>query len=86
MDLRSLEVPPGNHTFSFGLLAHNFRERHGAILIGMRPAGRALNSGAILNPAFNAVVEGGMYLDYISRKPVKIDWNEMEQAVLEQKS
>ena len=85
-DLRSLEVPPGNHTFSFGLLAHNFRERHGAILIGMRPAGRALNSGAILNPAFNAVVEGGMYLDYISRKPVKIDWNEMEQAVLEQKS
>jgi voltage-gated potassium channel len=84
-DLRSLQVPPGNHTFSFGLLAHSFRERHGAILIGMRPP-KALNSGAILNPAFHAVVEGGMYLDYISRKPVKIDWSEMQQAVPEQKS
>jgi voltage-gated potassium channel len=84
-DLRSLQVPPGIHTFSFGLLAHNFRERHGAILIGMRPP-KALNAGAILNPAFHAVVEGGMYLDYISRKPVKIDWTEMQQAVLDQKS
>jgi voltage-gated potassium channel len=76
-DLRSMQVPPGNHTFLFGLLAHNFREQHGAILIGMRPAGNALNSGSILNPSFQAVVEGGMFLDYISRSPVKIDWVEM---------
>jgi voltage-gated potassium channel len=75
-DLRSLQVPPGSHTFGFGALAHRFRERHGAILIGMRPAGEAVSSGAILNPAFNAVVEGGMFLDYISRKPVEFDWNE----------
>jgi voltage-gated potassium channel len=76
-DLRSMQVPVGNHTFRFGLLAHNFREQHGAILIGMRPAGNALNSGSILNPSFHAVVEGGMFLDYISRSPVKIDWVEM---------
>ncbi len=76
-DLRSMQVPQGEHTFRFGLLAHNFREQHGAILIGMRPAGNALNSGSILNPSFHAVVEGGMFLDYISRAPVKIDWVEM---------
>jgi voltage-gated potassium channel len=76
-DLRSLQVPVGDHTFRFGLLAHNFREQHGAILIGMRPAGNALNSGSILNPSFHAVVEGGMFLDYISRAPVRIDWVEM---------
>jgi voltage-gated potassium channel len=76
-DLRSIQVPPGDHTFRFGLLAHSFREQHGAILIGMRPAGNALNSGSILNPSFQAVVEGGMFLDYISRSPVKIDWVEM---------
>jgi hypothetical protein len=64
----------GNHTFSFGLLAHHFRQRHGAILIGMRPAGNALNSGSILNPGFNAVIEGGMFLDYISQSPVAMDW------------
>ena len=73
-DLRCLQVPAVNRSFSFGLLAHHFRERHGAILIGMRPAGNALNSGSILNPGFNAVVEGGMFLDYISQSPVSIDW------------
>jgi voltage-gated potassium channel len=84
-DLRSIRVPQGNHTFNFGLLAHHFRERHGAILIGMRPAGNALNSGSILNPAFNATVEGGMFLDYISRNPVKIDWAQMQQTTVDQK-
>jgi voltage-gated potassium channel len=76
-DLRSIQVPPGSPTFGFGVLAHRFREAHGAILIGMRPAGDAVSTGAILNPAFNAVVEGGMFLDYISRKPVEFDWNEV---------
>jgi voltage-gated potassium channel len=74
-DLRSIQVPQGV-SFGFGGLAHRFRERHGAILIGMRPAGDAVNSGAILNPAFNARVEGGMFLDYISREAVDFDWNE----------
>jgi voltage-gated potassium channel len=78
-DLRCLQVPAGNHKFSFGLLAHNFREEHGAILIGLRPAGNALNSGSILNPGFRAVVEGGMFLDYISQRPINIDWVEMER-------
>jgi voltage-gated potassium channel len=81
-DLRSVQVPPGNHTFRFGLLAHQFRERHGAILIGMRPAAR-VNSGAILNPAFNAVVEGGMFLDYISKHPVDIEWAEVQSPALQ---
>jgi voltage-gated potassium channel len=79
-DLRSMQVPLGDHTFRFGLLAHSFREQHGAILIGMRPAGNALNSGSILNPSFHAVVEGGMFLDYISRSPVRIDWAEMREV------
>jgi voltage-gated potassium channel len=78
-DLRCLQVPSGHHKFTFGLLAHNFREQHGAILIGMRPAGNALNSGSILNPGFHAVVEGGMFLDYISQSPINIDWVEMRQ-------
>jgi voltage-gated potassium channel len=78
-DLRCVQVPSGDHKFSFGLLAHNFREEHGAILIGMRPAGNALNSGSILNPGFHAVVEGGMFLDYISQSPINIDWVEMQR-------
>ena len=78
-DLRSIQVPVGHHGLRFGLLAHNFRERHGAILIGMRPSGKAINSGAVLNPPFNAVVESGMFLDYISRNPVTINWAEMQE-------
>jgi len=72
-DLRSIHVPDGR-TFRFGPLAHAFREEYGAILIGMRPAGKSVNAGAVLNPAFNAVVEGGMFLDYIARDAVEIDW------------
>jgi hypothetical protein len=49
----------------------------------MRPRGAGLNAPAILNPAFHATVEGGMFLDYISGKPVKIDWAEMRQALAE---
>jgi voltage-gated potassium channel len=75
-DLRSIQVPEGNQTYTFGLLAHKFREEHGAILIGMRPAGHAVNAGSVLNPAFNAVVEGGMFLDYIARSAVVFDWQE----------
>ena len=75
-DLRSIRVPEGGHSFRFGPLAHAFREQYGAILIGMRPAGNSVNAGAILNPAFNAVVEGGMFLDYIARDAVEIDWAE----------
>lgn len=81
-DLRSIPAPPGN-SFHFGMLAHHFREQHGAILIGMRPAGSVPNSGAVLNPAFHAVVEGGMCLDYISRYPVTINWTELQQALVD---
>ena len=84
-DLRSIQVPSSVPSFSFGQLAHNFRERHSAILIGMRPAGKALNSGSILNPAFNATVEGGMFLDYISENPITIDWAEMQQLLVDLK-
>jgi voltage-gated potassium channel len=83
-DLRCLKVPEGVPAFSFGLLAHNFRERHSAILIGMRPSGNGVNSRAILNPAFHATVESGMFLDYISSHPVKVDWREMEQILADQ--
>jgi voltage-gated potassium channel len=78
-DLRSLQVP-ADHTFRFGPLAHAFREQYGAILIGMRPAGNSVNAGAILNPAFNATVEGGMFLDYIARNAVEIDWAEVKMT------
>ena len=84
-DLRSIHVPPGDRTFTFGLLAHTFREQHGAILIGMRKAEKGLNAGATVNPAFHAIVTGGMFLDYISRNPVTIDWEEMERAISERK-
>lgn len=80
-DLRCIQVPPGIPSFSFGLLAHNFREQHGAILIGMRPPGVAVNTRAMLNPPFNAQVEGGMYLDYISSSPVKIDWEQIQSTL-----
>lgn len=85
-DLRSIHVPPGMRTFRFGQLAHNFRERHGAILIGIRPPGNPLNSQSVLNPAFNATVESGMVLDYISRNPLKINWNEMQELLADQTS
>jgi len=78
-DLRSVRVPHDVPALSFGQLAHDFRERHGAILIGMRPSGSSLNAGSILNPPFNATVHGGMFLDYISGHPVRIDWAEMRQ-------
>ena len=79
-DLRSIQVPSGK-AFDFGRLAHHFREEHSAILIGMRPAGSAVTSRAVLNPAFNEVVEGGMFLDYISRSPVMIEWKSLEQLM-----
>ena len=72
-DLRSIEVPTGT-ACRFGPLAHHFREVHGAILIGMRPAGVIVTDGGILNPQFDARVEGGMCLDYISPNPVRIEW------------
>jgi voltage-gated potassium channel len=78
-DLRSVQVPHGTQAFRFGPMAHYFREEHGAILIGMRPPGNALNSGSILNPSFHSVVEGGMFLDYISKSPVKINWAEVSR-------
>jgi len=80
-DLRSIRVP-GDKAFIFGRLAHFFREEHGAILIGMRPSESVVNSQAILNPAFDATVEGGMFLDYISRSPVGIDWPSLEQLMV----
>ena len=83
-DLRSMRVPLGTPAFSFGLLAHDFREKHGAILIGMRLSGNVLNARSILNPAFHATVEGGMFLDYISSSPVEIDWAEMRQTLANQ--
>jgi voltage-gated potassium channel len=78
-DLHSIQVPEGS-AFKFGQLAHHFREQHGAILIGMRPDGMIVTSQGILNPAFEAVVEGGMFLDYISPDPVKIEWASLGQT------
>jgi voltage-gated potassium channel len=76
-DLRSIQEPVGSQPLRFGVVANKFRERHAAILIGMRPGGNGVNSGAILNPAFNAMVEGGMFLDYISRDAIEVNWPEM---------
>ena len=83
-DLRCLRVPNSLPPFSFGLLAHNFRERHGAILIGMRVQENGVNSRAILNPAFHATVEGGTFLDYISSSPVKVNWAEIQKTLVDQ--
>jgi hypothetical protein len=79
-DLRSLPVPRGQ-TYVFGRVAHHFREKHGAILIGMRLAESIVPAQAILNPAFDAVIEGGMFLDYISRNPIRIDWESLEKSL-----
>jgi voltage-gated potassium channel len=76
-DLRSIQVPAGK-AFNFGRLAHHFREEHGAILIGMRPDGGIIPSQGILNPMFDSSVEGGMFLDYISRNPVTIEWETLK--------
>ena len=81
-DLRSIQIPVGK-VFNFGRLAHHFREEHAAILIGMRPAGTVVTSQAILNPAFDAVIEGGMFLDYISRSPVSIEWGALGETLAE---
>jgi Trk K+ transport system NAD-binding subunit len=79
-DLRCMKVPKGKN-FNFGRLAHHFREEHAAILIGMRPAGVAGAAQAVLNPPFDAVVEGGMFLDYISRSPVTIHWDSLDEVL-----
>jgi len=81
-DLRSIQVPDGK-AFNFGRLAHHFREEHAAILIGMRPDGGIVPSQGILNPPFDAVVEGGMFLDYISRNPVTIEWESLRNMLAE---
>jgi len=81
-DLRSIQVPD-SRTFNFGRLAHHFREQHGAILIGMRPAGSLVTSQGTLNPAFDSVIEGGMFLDYISRSPVRVEWDSLEELLAE---
>ena len=80
-DLRSIQVPSGR-TFSFGPLAHHFREKHGAILIGMRPDGAMLTTQGVLNPILGASVEGGMFLDYISRNPVRIEWDTLDNFLV----
>jgi len=82
-DLRSVQVPEGK-AFNFGRLAHHFREEHAAILIGMRPNGGILASQGILNPLFDTIVEGGMFLDYISRSPVRIEWESLTNMLAEQ--
>jgi len=46
----------------------------------MRSVGTQLGAHAILNPAFHATVEGGMFLDYISSRPVEINWSKMQSA------
>lgn len=79
-DLRSIRVPDGK-AFNFGRLAHHFREEHGAILIGMRPDGGIVPSQGILNPVFDSSVEGGMFLDYISRSPVTIEWETLKNIL-----
>jgi len=83
-DLRSVQVPQGV-AYEFGRLAHHFREQHGAILVGMRSSGNAVTSDAVLNPAFEARVGGGMFLDYISRNPVTIEWKSLEPLLAEYK-
>jgi len=84
-DLRSIQIPE-RKSYNFGRLAHHFREKHAAILIGMRDAGSAVTSQATLNPAFDAVAEGGMFLDYISRSPARIDWASLEEILTSAKS
>ena len=79
-DLRSVQVPAGKG-FVFGPVAHHFREQHGAILIGMRPDGSPLTTEGILNPAFDAPIESGMFLDYISRNPVRIEWETLHEKL-----
>src|SRR6266853_4239501 len=81
-DLRSIQVPDGK-AFNFGRLAHHFREQHGAILIGMRPNGTIVTAQGMLNPAFESVIEGGMFLDYISRSPVRVEWDSLEELLAE---
>ena len=82
-DLRSIQVPEG--VFNFGHLAHHFREKHNAILIGLRPSGGGINSAAVLNPAFNVIVSEGMFLDYISRTPVQLEWKSLALLAADQK-
>jgi len=79
-DLRSIQVPDGKPR-NFGRLAHHFREKHGAILIGMRSVGGGVVSQTILNPAFDTTIEGGMFLDYISRNPVRIEWESLDEIL-----
>ncbi len=38
---------------------------------------------AVLNPAFDVMIEGGMFLDYISRNQVKISWEALEEILAE---
>jgi voltage-gated potassium channel len=82
-DLRSIQVPSHAQPRTFGLLAHALRERHGAILIGMRQPGNLLTSESIVNPPFHATVEAGMFLDYISKSPLQIDWSEVQAAAVD---
>ncbi len=42
-----------------------------------------MTSQGILNPAFDAIIEAGMFLDYISRSPVRIEWESLEEILEE---
>jgi voltage-gated potassium channel len=79
-ELRSIQVPEGS-IFGFGRLAHHFREAKGAILIGIRPGGKMVATQPVLNPPFDALVEGGMFLDYISHTAVGIEWESLEEVL-----
>ena len=84
-ELRSIRVPEGS-TLVFGPIAHHLREQHAAILIGMRRPTGVLASEGVLNPEFTATVEGGMYLDYIARDAISIDWHALQRTMDDQPS
>jgi len=84
-DLRCIQVPE-NIELEFGPLANHFRAQHRAILIGMRPPGSSPSSPGVLNPEFNAMVRGGMFLDYISPAPVKVNWSYVQRVLSDSES
>jgi len=84
-DIRSIQVPE-NLELEFGPLAHHFRAQHRAILIGMRPSGCSPIAPGMLNPEFSAMVRGGMFLDYISPAPVKLNWSYVERVLSDSES
>ncbi len=76
-DLRSVVVPEGDFSVTFGPLAHSFREKFKAILIGLRYPGESLETGSVVNPSFDARIVAGTFLFYISSQSLDISWQDV---------